>query len=169
MASSSSGTQPQVHHQTLHIQAQDSSFTNTITVTEQAVKWIFQILFYLQLLWISASVIFVTGYEGWCFTLRCRRRWTPARRRLILQRWNFEQKREGGANVMKGNTILWWVCYWPTLFHLMYFGPLSPYNCVPPSLHTIFCQLHTPQGQGWKPIGPAIRPPCTLSSSHHCF
>ncbi|CAL5197966.1 unnamed protein product [Lathyrus oleraceus] len=63
MASSSSSTQPQVHQQTLHIQAQDSSFTNTTTVTGQAVKWIFQILFFLQLLLISALVIFITRYD----------------------------------------------------------------------------------------------------------
>ncbi|CAL5193168.1 unnamed protein product [Lathyrus oleraceus] len=65
MASSSSSTQvtqpqPQVHP--LRIQAQDSSFTNATTVTGQAVKWIFQILFYLQLFLISALVIFITRY-----------------------------------------------------------------------------------------------------------
>ncbi|CAK8542900.1 unnamed protein product [Lathyrus sativus] len=62
MASSSSSTQPQVHHQPLHIQAQDPSITNA-TVAGQAVKWIFQILFYLQLLLISALVIFITRYD----------------------------------------------------------------------------------------------------------
>ncbi|KAI5427652.1 hypothetical protein KIW84_032889 [Lathyrus oleraceus] len=44
------------------MQAQVSSFTNTTTVAGQAVKWIFQILFYLQLLLISALVIFITRY-----------------------------------------------------------------------------------------------------------
>ncbi|CAK8542899.1 unnamed protein product [Lathyrus sativus] len=62
MASSSRSTQSQVHQQTFHIQAQDSSFTNT-TVTRQAVNWIFQILFYLQLLLISALVISITRYD----------------------------------------------------------------------------------------------------------
>ncbi|CAK8542901.1 unnamed protein product [Lathyrus sativus] len=61
-SSSSTSTRPQVQPQTLHIQAQDSSFTNTTTVTGQAVKWIFQILFYLQLFLISALVIFITRY-----------------------------------------------------------------------------------------------------------
>ncbi|KAL5079520.1 hypothetical protein RYX36_007941, partial [Vicia faba] len=46
--------------------AQDSRFTITATVTGQAVKWFFQIFVYMQLLLISALVIFITSINFIC-------------------------------------------------------------------------------------------------------